>query len=449
MSLINQMLQDLDARRATPGDGRALPSAVRPLPARPESRLPLILGMVVVLVAMGGGALYYLENRSAPVAVPAPAPLTAAPVAPPVESVPPGGVANPGPDAVSQPGAPAVVQARASGSSASNGSIGSIGSVGPSGPSGLPAAPVAALVASAPASASADNVAAEPLPSLGDSLRISESIDAPVEAKRKPAPRPAVKSSALSGKADEASEAVPLPDKKARASDSSGELRRGSTAAAASAPAPAARAERAPATTPRSGSIERSEAVASGREHAEAAYRKGIAAVNQGRVGEGLDLLRSALQSDSLHVAARQLMVRLLLEARQVEEAMRLLEAGLVDLPAQIGWAMSLARLQLERGDLNAAWRTLHHSEPAAMGNADYQGFAGHVLQRLGRYREAADHYQHALRIAPADGRWWLGLGYAFESEGRVDEARAAWLNARRSGNLSPQLMSLLEQKLK
>ena len=110
---------------------------------------------------------------------------------------------------------------------------------------------------------------------------------------------------------------------------------------------------------------------------------------------------------------------------------------------------MSLARLQAERGDYTAAWKTLQHSEPAAAGNADYQGFAGHVLLRLGKSREAAEHFRHALRSSPADGRWWLGLGLAFEADGRVDEAREAWQTARRSTNLTPDLQRLVEQKLK
>ena len=60
MSLINQMLQDLDARRATQAPGVSLPSAVRPLPpAQPEARWPLRLALLAVLCALGGGAAWY------------------------------------------------------------------------------------------------------------------------------------------------------------------------------------------------------------------------------------------------------------------------------------------------------------------------------------------------------------------------------------------------------
>ena len=78
---------------------------------------------------------------------------------------------------------------------------------------------------------------------------------------------------------------------------------------------------------------------------------------------------------------------------------------------------MTLARLQVDRGDLAGAWQTLDFSLPAAGHSADYQGFTAHVLQRLGRFREAVVHYLNAARLAPGDGRWWLGLGLALEAE--------------------------------
>ena len=46
MSLLNQMLQVLDARRAAQGVDGTLPNAVRPLPKPQASRLPLLLGML-------------------------------------------------------------------------------------------------------------------------------------------------------------------------------------------------------------------------------------------------------------------------------------------------------------------------------------------------------------------------------------------------------------------
>jgi MSHA biogenesis protein MshN len=110
---------------------------------------------------------------------------------------------------------------------------------------------------------------------------------------------------------------------------------------------------------------------------------------------------------------------------------------------------MSLARLQVDGGELDGAWKTLEHSLPAARNSPDYLGFAANVLQRLGRTDEAAEQYGKATRIAPSDGRWWLGLGWCLDAQGQTVEAREAFLRARQSGNLSPELLTLIDQKLR
>ena len=195
--------------------------------------------------------------------------------------------------------------------------------------------------------------------------------------------------------------------------------------------------------------IEKSAASGSPHERAEGEYRKAIGVLNAGRLTEAVDGLRAALRQEGAHTASRQLLFKLLVESKRLDEAADLLQEGLQSQPAQITWAMSLGRLQVDRGDLPGAWQTLQRSLPSAAHSADYQGFLAHVLQRLGRSKEAAEFYQSATRLAPGEGRWWLGLGLALESDGRSAEARDALLRAKASGTLSAELSALVEQKLR
>jgi MSHA biogenesis protein MshN len=128
---------------------------------------------------------------------------------------------------------------------------------------------------------------------------------------------------------------------------------------------------------------------------------------------------------------------------------MRVLHDGLDLTPAQTGWAISLARLQMETGDLAGADRTLIHSQPFAESNAEYAGFQGHLKSRLGEHRLAAEYYFRASRLAPREGRWWLGLGLAFEADGKVAESKEAFRRSLASGNLSPELAGVAEQRLR
>jgi MSHA biogenesis protein MshN len=195
--------------------------------------------------------------------------------------------------------------------------------------------------------------------------------------------------------------------------------------------------------------IEKSPVAATPRDRADAEFRKAETALASGRSGEALDAMRAALKIDAGYVQVRQALLRQLLDMRRMDDAMAVLLEGVELMPAQTGWAMSLARLQLEHGDLAAADRTLARSQAYAEANADYAGFQGHLKSRLGAHRQAAVHYQRATRLVPNEGRWWLGLGLALEADGRVPEARDALRRALSSGSLSAELASVAEQHLR
>lgn len=182
---------------------------------------------------------------------------------------------------------------------------------------------------------------------------------------------------------------------------------------------------------------------------AEMSYRQAADAADQGRTVEAQERARAALNSNSRHTAARQLLLRLLLAEQRVDAVIQTLREGLREQPEQITWAITLARLYVERGELAEAAQIMQQSLPAASSSPDYLGFSGHLQQRLGHVQEAAALYQAAALIAPDDGRWWLGLGLAQESEGHKEQALAAFRRASQCANLSRELSLLVEQKLK
>lgn len=195
--------------------------------------------------------------------------------------------------------------------------------------------------------------------------------------------------------------------------------------------------------------IEKIPAVATPRDRAESEFHRAEAALAGGRAAEAVEALRAALKQDPAHVPARQLLLRQLLDQRKSGEVMAILQEGVELLPQQTGWAMSLARLQLERGDLVAADATLARSQSFAEASADYAGFMGHLKTRQGEHRQAIPLYARATRLAPDEGRWWLGLGLAQEADGRLQDARESLRRALASGRLSAELTAVAEQHLR
>lgn len=218
--------------------------------------------------------------------------------------------------------------------------------------------------------------------------------------------------------------------------------------AAAKADTAAALAETAKAAPSGPVKIEKSPVVATPRDRADIEYRRAEGALASGRTAEAVDSLRAALKHDPAYVQVRQILLRQLLDMRKTDEAMAVLQEGLDIQPMQTGWAMSLARLQLEQNDLAAADRTLARSQAYGESNADYAGFQGHVKSRLGAQRQAVTHYQRAVRLAPNEGRWWLGLGLALEADGHLPEAKEAFKRSLSTATLSADLAAVAEQHL-
>lgn len=195
--------------------------------------------------------------------------------------------------------------------------------------------------------------------------------------------------------------------------------------------------------------IEKKMRMSTTRERAENEYRRALGLVNQGRVQDGMAVLRGALSEDAGHAGVRLALFGLLVEQQRHEEARALLQEALARDPAQPQFASRLARLQLEGGDIRGAEQTLSRAAAAAAGNAEFRAFHAAVLQRLTLHKDAVTEYQAALRLAPQAGVWWMGLGISLEADGRGAEAREAFQRARSSGALSAELDRFVEQKLR
>jgi MSHA biogenesis protein MshN len=185
------------------------------------------------------------------------------------------------------------------------------------------------------------------------------------------------------------------------------------------------------------------------RELADYQYRKAVMLMNQGRPAEAEDGFREALILSPGNDQARQGLVGLLVQGRKLEEAERVLEEGVKLSPAQIGFNVTLARMLADRGEGARAITTLQNGLEHARGSPEYSAFLAALLQRKGQHEQAIEHFQSALRTRPGSGVWWVGLGISLQAANHPAAALDAYRQARASGNLHPDLTALVEQRLR
>lgn len=426
MSLINKMLQDLDAR----GGAQAGQSSVPQMRAvttgqPPRAMMAAGAGLAVVLLGLSGWLGWRFMHR------PAAAPATAA-VAPAASGATPASAAA----------APNTAAAPA-GNAAATPAAGSVPAVAPHG-----SAPLLAVV--------------RPMPVSPDAVPPDAGDTAASFSRRPP------RSSADEHSAAELAAELKAAKKKARQAKIEAERLAAADAAAAKAsakavsaavpaagPAGAQAGARAAKAEPKAKAVRTAEVGAqpgtggvtmTSQQQGENAYRRGLAALQEGRVQDALANMEQAVFLYPRHDTARQTLVGLLIENKRLDEAMRHLQFGLgLDLK-QPQMAMILARLQIEKG--GPAIETLQRTLPYAGANGDYIAFLAGALQRAQRNREAAEQYQAALRLQPQNGVWWMGLGISLMADKRNAEAQEAFTRAKNSGNLSQELHSFVDRKL-
>ncbi|MGD2111864.1 MAG: tetratricopeptide repeat protein [Gammaproteobacteria bacterium] len=153
-------------------------------------------------------------------------------------------------------------------------------------------------------------------------------------------------------------------------------------------------------------------------------------ALSKGDTAGAERLLMDVLARDSGLHKARLLLAGLYLQQQRLSRAESLLASGLLHYPRHPPYARMYAQLLAAQARDSEAIHILQTSLPAAGDDADYHALLAGLYQRNGKAAAAADSYRTALRLAPAHGEWWMGLGISSEQAGDAQTAATAYRQA-------------------
>lgn len=166
-------------------------------------------------------------------------------------------------------------------------------------------------------------------------------------------------------------------------------------------------------------------------------------ALQQWSAGHQLTALQNldafAFQHPYAH-QSREALAKLLLQQGERERAMQVAEMGLSIAPSHPAYKKVKARLLFEAGQSADALQMLATFPPAVHQDPEYHDLMAAVQLSGGQFTAALTTYENLLQQDSEVGRWWYGLATALESLDRLPDAAAAYERAARQTDLSATL---------
>ncbi|WP_124552289.1 tetratricopeptide repeat protein [Methylophilus methylotrophus] len=143
----------------------------------------------------------------------------------------------------------------------------------------------------------------------------------------------------------------------------------------------------------------------------------------KGRLSEALATLRQALTTYPQSEDARQLLAAYLFESRQEVEAVSVLQAGIKQYPGQIGLAKSLAKWQLSHGQPDAVLQTLKPVANALIQDAESQWMLAMAYQQTAQHAAALPHFERAIALQPGRAQSMVAYAISLQAAGQPTQA--------------------------
>lgn len=173
------------------------------------------------------------------------------------------------------------------------------------------------------------------------------------------------------------------------------------------------------------------------------------AARRRGDAAETAAVLEQLLQLDPAQAVLRHELVSLRVAQQQWPQALALAEQGAQHHPDQLEWVTLQARLLAERGDVDQALsRLAERQAPSLAVMPEYYALQAHLLQKSGDFERSAQIYQALCRTFPQQGQWWIGWAVSEAQRGDRTAAIRYFEQALTAPGLSPALQQYATAQL-
>jgi len=178
------------------------------------------------------------------------------------------------------------------------------------------------------------------------------------------------------------------------------------------------------------------------------AYSKAQFLIRQGKMKQAKESLHEVLALDFSHLQARQTLSAILFREQAYGEAIEVLKLGSIQHPRHVPFTLLLARIYTERGQDPLAVDLLERLQPAVAPNSEYYALLAALYQRSAQYKNAADVYKKLLANFPSRAVWWMGLGLSLQSLQQSNDALDAYKKSLQTQGLSNELRRFVKTRI-
>ncbi len=179
----------------------------------------------------------------------------------------------------------------------------------------------------------------------------------------------------------------------------------------------------------------------------QAASDDALALARKGRLRAATRNLEAFIAGAQLHRQASGTLATLLLSRGKLQEALGVLTAARASYPEARALQKLHARILLEQGAYGEALQVLTVAEVESM-DAEHLALLASLQQRTGAHGQAVSSYDRLLLQHGEAAPWLVGRAISLEAMGQGDDARATYRQALRSSEIDARLRGYASDRL-
>lgn len=178
-------------------------------------------------------------------------------------------------------------------------------------------------------------------------------------------------------------------------------------------------------------------------------YQEAMQFYQQGQADQSIILLSELLARNPEYSQARVSLATFLIEQGSIDKALHVIKTGLQQRPFYPPYVQLKAKILVDQKKVDQALNLLQIAPPGLKEYPDYHAFIAALYQRSGKAMLAQQIYEELLALDSENGIWWMGLGIAYETLGRHNQAMSAYMKALHSGHLNVESKAYVESQIK